>query len=74
MDIFLAFNCDKGPNTLTAHGHVKNIRSKSSLYIGHYGQTWGGGERGGAVGRDTVLHAGRSRVRFPMVSLDFSLT
>jgi hypothetical protein len=32
------------------------------------------GVRGGAVGWGTALQAGRSRVRFPMVSLDFSLT
>ena len=31
--------------------------------------TWGA--RGGAVGSGTVLQAGRSRVRFPMVSLEF---
>jgi hypothetical protein len=30
--------------------------------------------RGGPVGWATVLQAGRSRFRFPMVSLDFSLT
>ena len=29
------------------------------------------GKRGGAVGWGTALHAGRSRVRFPMVSLEF---
>jgi hypothetical protein len=29
------------------------------------------GVRGGAVGRGTVLQAGRSWVRFPMVSLEF---
>jgi len=29
------------------------------------------GARGGAVGWGTTLHAGRSRVRFPMVSLEF---
>jgi len=29
------------------------------------------GERGGAVGRGIGLQAGRSRVRFPMVSLEF---
>jgi len=29
------------------------------------------GTRGGAVGWGTALQAGRSRVRFPMVSLDF---
>jgi hypothetical protein len=28
-------------------------------------------QRGGAVGLGTVLQAGRSRVRFPMVSLEF---
>ena len=28
------------------------------------------GARGGAVGGDTALQAGRSRVRFPMVSLE----
>jgi len=32
------------------------------------------GARGGAVGWGTALQAGRSRVRFPMVSLEFSLT
>jgi len=32
------------------------------------------GVRGGAVGWGTALQVGRSRVRFPMVSLDFSLT
>ena len=34
------------------------------------GRTWSGA-RGGAVGWDTALQAGRSRVRFPMVSLEF---
>ena len=29
------------------------------------------GARGGAVGRGTAIQAGRSRVRFPMVSLEF---
>ena len=29
------------------------------------------GKRGGAVGSGTALQAGRSRVRFPMVSLEF---
>jgi hypothetical protein len=29
------------------------------------------GARGGAVGLGTALKAGRSRVRFPMVSLEF---
>ena len=29
------------------------------------------GTRGGAVGLDTALQAGRSRVRFPMASLEF---
>ena len=29
------------------------------------------GACGGAVGRGTALQAGRSRVRFPMVSLEF---
>ena len=29
---------------------------------------------GGAFGSGTALQAGRSRVRFPMVSLEFSLT
>ena len=29
------------------------------------------GARGGAVGSGTALQAGKSRVRFPMVSLDF---
>ena len=29
------------------------------------------GARGGAVGSATALQAGRSRVRFPMVSLEF---
>jgi hypothetical protein len=29
------------------------------------------GARGGAVGSDFALQAGRSRVRFPMVSLEF---
>jgi hypothetical protein len=29
------------------------------------------GARGGAVGRGTALQTGRSRVRFPMVSLEF---
>ena len=29
------------------------------------------GERGGAVGWGTALKAGRSRVRFPMVLLEF---
>ena len=29
------------------------------------------GARGGAVGRDTAPQPGRSRVRFPMVSLEF---
>jgi len=29
------------------------------------------GVRGGAVGRGTALQAGRSRVPFPMVSLNF---
>jgi hypothetical protein len=29
------------------------------------------GARGGAVGWGTALQVGRSRVRFPMVSLDF---
>jgi hypothetical protein len=29
------------------------------------------GARGGAVGWGTALQAGRSRVRFPMVSLEF---
>jgi len=29
------------------------------------------GARGGAVGRGTALQAGRSRIRFPMVSLEF---
>ena len=27
--------------------------------------------RGGTVGRGTALHAGKSRVRFPKVSLEF---
>jgi hypothetical protein len=31
----------------------------------------GGWARGGTVGRGTALQAGRSRVRFPMVSLKF---
>ena len=34
-------------------------------------RTGGGGVRGGAVGLGTALRARRSRVRFPMVSLDF---
>jgi hypothetical protein len=34
-------------------------------------ELWGGGASVGAVGRGTALQAGRSRVRFPMVSLDF---
>ena len=29
--------------------------------------------RGGTVGGDTALQAGRSRVRFPMVSLELSI-
>jgi hypothetical protein len=29
------------------------------------------GVRGGAVGSGTALQAGRSRIRFPMVSLEF---
>ena len=29
------------------------------------------GARGGAVGSATALQAGRSRVRFPMVSMEF---
>jgi hypothetical protein len=31
----------------------------------------GEGARGGAVGWDTAIQAGRSRARFPMVPLDF---
>jgi hypothetical protein len=31
------------------------------------------GARGNVVGRGTILQAGRSRVRFPMRSLDFSV-
>jgi hypothetical protein len=31
------------------------------------------GARGSVVGWDTTLQAGRSRVRFPMKSLDFSI-
>jgi len=33
-----------------------------------------GGARGGAVDSGTAVQAGRSRVRFPMVSMEFSLT
>jgi hypothetical protein len=29
------------------------------------------GARGGTFGRGTALHAGRSRIRFPMVPLEF---
>ena len=32
---------------------------------------WMNGTRGGAVGRGTALQAKRSRVRFPMMSLEF---
>jgi hypothetical protein len=32
------------------------------------------GARGGAVGCGTAIQAGRSRVRFPMVSMEFLLT
>jgi len=35
------------------------------------GGSWDQGARSGAVGWGTALQAGRSRVRFPMVSLDF---
>jgi hypothetical protein len=32
---------------------------------------WGGHAAGGAVGWGTALQVGRSRVRFPMLSMDF---
>ena len=43
----------------------------SSLYRFHNRTTTITGARGGAVGWGTALQVGRSRVRFPMVSLEF---
>ena len=52
------------PSCVTAsNGHIWK------LYICNYKQTMG--VRGSAVGSGTALQAGKSRVRFPMVSLEF---
>ena len=45
-----------------------NLKYYIYIYIYIYIYT---GARGGAVGWGTALQAGRSRIRFPMVSLDF---
>jgi hypothetical protein len=49
---------------LTAHLHlVPGLRMIGAIYLS--------GVRGGAVGWGTALQTGRSRVRFPMESLEF---
>ena len=65
----------------TQHGDVKNLHTFPSDR-GNYAEEirflkspcTEYGARGGAVGCDTALQAGKSRVRFPLVSLEFSLT
>jgi hypothetical protein len=41
------------------------------IRVGVWVEWGGGGVRGAAVGLGTALQGGRSRVRFPMVSLEF---
>jgi hypothetical protein len=56
-------------NTVNYFRYVENILL---IFYPSHTNIWEA--RGGAVGCGTALQAGRSRVRFPMVSLDFLLT
>jgi hypothetical protein len=53
--------------SLTQNYFLRNLRELRTSYL----VGGGGGERGGAVCWGTVLQAGKSRVRFPIVSLGF---
>jgi hypothetical protein len=56
-------------NTLDTTGRDKCMQNSSRKIQRQ--MTLGKGARGGAIGRDTALQTGRSRIRFPMVSLEF---
>jgi hypothetical protein len=59
--------CDRGSwKFVKSWLDINNITHQRYIYIYTHIYT-----RGGSVGWDTALQAGRSRVRFPMVSLEF---
>jgi hypothetical protein len=58
------------PEDDTLHNHrCENLKSYNLNEV--YSGLGGLGTRGSVVGWDTMLQAGRSRVRFPIRSLDF---
>ena len=60
--------CESNIKQLESNGNNCNIVTLCSVNAVHY--MWIG-PRGGAVGSGTALQAGRGRVRFPMMSLEF---